>query len=87
MACWSGPIDGGKACVVPLIAMVATGCGRSWRTTLRIASPVRAWTSRDTASTMVRCAAIASRRLANSGLARGSVLDVPKEASTWHRSW
>jgi hypothetical protein len=41
---------GGKVCSVPLIAMAAERSGRSCRMRLRIASPVRFWTSRLTAS-------------------------------------
>lgn len=47
---------------MPLIAMVADRRGRTSRTRLRIASPVRAGNLRDTANavkTMVRCASIA----------------------------
>jgi len=40
---------GGKVWVAPLISMVAERRGRSWRTTLRMARPVRFWVSRATA--------------------------------------
>src|SRR5665648_422108 len=81
---------GGKVWVAPLISMVAERRGRSWRTTLRIARPVRFWVSRATAravNTMVRCASIASRVRWNMGRAARSVLDIRKDCSTCHRSW
>src|SRR5674476_1129966 len=81
---------GGKVWVAPLISMVAERRGRSWRTTLRMARPVRFWVSRATAravNTMVRCASIASRVRWNMGRAARSVLDIRKDCSTCHRSW
>ena len=63
---------GGRVCRLPLIAIVALRSGRSWRTRLRMASPVRFWASRATASavnTMVRWASIASRVWWNIGYA------------------
>ena len=61
MACWAGGTWGAKVWVAALIAMVAERSGRSCRMTLRMDSPVRAWTSRARASavnTMVRCASM-----------------------------
>lgn len=75
----SAGIWGGNVWLVALMARVAERSGRSWRTRLRMARPVRFWISRETAravKTMVRWASIASRFLANSGLALRSVLDL-----------
>lgn len=63
--------------------------GRSWRTRLRIASPVRFWASRATAravNAMVRCAWIESRLWWNMGLVCRSVLGIRNDCSTCHRS-
>ena len=52
---------GGMVCSAPLLSMVAERSGRSCRVRLRIARPLRCWTSRETArtvNTMVRWASI-----------------------------
>ena len=71
----------GTSGLVALMAMVAERSGRSWRTTLRMARPVRCWTSRERAravKTMVRCASIASRSWGKRGRARKVGLGHPE---------
>ena len=53
-------------------------------------TPVRAWACRERANAvnmMLKWASIAYRVLANSGLARRSVLLIRKDRSTCHRAW